>query len=263
MNFQKLNYTSFLLFVLIISFSSCKTQKKLVYFNNSEGSQSDSISPNFYSFVLKKNDLLAISVSSLNLEAVKPFNQLDFDLNSNRSNNNSENLVKKTYLINHLGEIEFPVLGKVKLEGLTKYQAKDLLAEKLKEYISDAIITISIQNFSITVLGDVKSPGTFKVENERISILEALGFAGDLTNTAVRKNILVLREDGEKKKEIRLDLTSKQALNSEAFYLCQNDVIYVQPNRSKTNSSVVGPFFSVTISIISFVLTTITILLTR
>ncbi len=251
------------LYLLVSLTFSCKNIEKIAYFNNNEGQANDSISPFFYSPVLKKNDVLTISISSLNLEAVKPFNQLYFDLSSNKSNNNSENIVKKTYLINHLGEIDFPVLGKIKLEGLTKFEVKELLAGKLKEYVSDAVITVSIENFSITVLGDVKVPGTFKVNDDRISILQALGFAGDLTNTAVRKNILVIREDGEKKKEIRLDLTSKKALNSEAFYLRQNDVVYVQPNRAKANSSMVGSFFSITVSLISLVITTLTILLTR
>ena len=128
---------------------------------------------------------------------------------------------------------------------------------KLKDYINNPIINIQIQNFKITVLGEVRSPGTFNIPNERITFLEAIGLAGDLTINAVRKNIKVIRDEGGVKNEYSIDLTSKNVLKSPVYYLNQNDIIYIQPNQARVNSSNVSSSAGIFLSIASLLITTI------
>ncbi|WP_231373969.1 polysaccharide biosynthesis/export family protein [Aureivirga marina] len=205
------------------------------------------------------DDILTITVSSLDQEAVRPFNLPEPSYNS-ISGANTALPRQQTYLIHKDGTIDFPVLGKIKLEGLSNEESVSLLQGKLKKYIKDPTVNIRIQNFKVTVLGEVKTPGTFTIPSERITILEALGYAGDMLISGKRKNVLVVRELNNEKKFIRLDLTSEEIVNSEAYYLVQNDVVYVEPNQTKKNSSAFGPSTTVTISLLSTLISLIAIL---
>jgi polysaccharide export outer membrane protein len=161
-------------------------------------------------------------------------------------------------LVTSEGNIEFPVIGTIHLAGLTRTQAIDLLKEKLALYIVNPTISLRILNFRITVLGEVRTPGTFTIPNERITLLEALGVAGDLLITGERQNILVIRDEDGKRKEYRLDLTQESLFSSPVYYLQQNDVVYVEPNRAKRNSSVINASNTgIVISSLSLVLTTL------
>jgi polysaccharide export outer membrane protein len=144
------------------------------------------------------------------------------------------------YLVNSDGNIQFPIIGDIQLAGMTRTQAIEKLKEELSSYIVNPTISIRILNFRVTVLGDVRNPGTFTIPNERITVLEALGIAGDLLITGERENVLVVRDDDGKKREYRIDLTSESLFSSPVYYLQQNDVIYVEPNRAKRNSSVIN-----------------------
>jgi polysaccharide export outer membrane protein len=162
------------------------------------------------------------------------------------------------YLVNSEGNVEFPVIGTIHLAGLTRTEAINLLKEKLASYIVNPTISLRILNFRITVLGEVKTPGTFTIPNERVTILEALGIAGDLLITGERHNVLVIRDEDGKRKEYRIDLTQESIFSSPVFYLQQNDVVYVEPNRAKRNSSVLNASNTgVVISSLSLVLTTL------
>jgi polysaccharide export outer membrane protein len=158
---------------------------------------------------------------------------------------------QQTYLVDVNGNIEFPVLGTLKLGGLDRVQATALIKNLLKEYIKDPIINLRTVNFKVTVLGEVHKPGSYTIQNDRVTILEALGLAGDLTIQAERKNMLVIREENGKKTYNRVDMTSEEFFNSSVYYLTQNDVIYVQPNNSRIKSSAVGPNVSATLGVIS------------
>jgi polysaccharide export outer membrane protein len=144
------------------------------------------------------------------------------------------------YLVDSTGDIDFPIVGRVHLAGMSRSEAIEFLKKTLKPYLSNPTIVMRILNYKVTVLGEVKNPGTFTIPNERVTILEAIGIAGDLQITGMRDNVLVIREVDGKRVEYRVDLRSKDIFNSPVYYLTQNDVVYVEPNRAKRNSAVIN-----------------------
>ncbi len=167
------------------------------------------------------------------------------------------------YLVDRDGEIDFPVIGKLKIAGLSPEEVRALLRDKLSDYLKDPIINIRLMNYTVTVLGEVNNPGTYPVNGEQITVLEALGLAGDLTIKGMRKNVLIIRDFNGTKVYTRIDLTRKDVLDSPVYYLTQNDVVYVEPNNSAIASSSLDQRTSITISIISTLITTAVILITR
>ncbi|MDC1198232.1 polysaccharide export protein, partial [Algibacter sp.] len=167
------------------------------------------------------------------------------------------------YLIDNEGNIDYPVLGKIKLLGLSVQEAQELFKDKLALYLKDPIVNIRILNFRISVLGEVGSPGMYEVSGERITILEALALAGDLTIKGQRENILVVRDFNGTKTYTRVDLTNKELFNSPVYYLTQNDTIYVEPNNSAVSGASGDMRISTIISISSFLVTTALIFVTR
>ncbi len=216
-----------------------------------------------YTPLFRTDDFLYITVLSIDGEAVKPFNLPPPSLTSQQGGYTQGAPSTSGYLVDSDGNIDFPVIGKIKLAGLNRMQAIELLKNKLQVYINNPTVQIRILNYKVTVLGEVRNPGSFNIPNERITILEALGVAGDLNITATRKNILVIRDVDGKKTETKIDLTSKELFASPVYYLQQNDVVYVEPNRAKINSAVVNASnVGIVISVISL-LTTLTVLLSR
>ncbi len=155
------------------------------------------------------------------------------------------------------------MLGPVNILGLTPNETKALLKEKLKIYLKDPIINIRLRNFTVTILGQVARPGTYAVNGEQITILEALGLAGDLDIRGKRDNVLVIRDFNGTKVSQRIDLTQKEALNSPVYYLTQNDVVYVEPNKSAVTSSTLDNRAGIAISIASLLITSTVIILSR
>jgi polysaccharide export outer membrane protein len=191
--------------------------------------------------------MLTINVSAVEPEAAVPFNTYE----SQGINNN----IPLPYIVNADGEINFPVLGMIKVSGTTTKDLTNQLTTLLIPYLKNAIVNIRLNNFKITVLGEVKSPGSYPVLNERISIIEAIGLAGDLTIYGKRKSVTLIREQDGKRTFNSIDLTNKELFNSPYFYLAQNDVIYVEPNKTKINASVIGPNTAVIISTLSILIT--------
>lgn len=245
------------IFLLAFLLFSCGNPKKVVYFQHDSSSEKNADTNTIYSnlTVYQTNDLLAITISSIDIETVKPFNLSSSGAIS--KSDDSEYKSQPTYIIDLEGNIDFPVVGKIKLASLNRQEAILLIKDKLREYVPQANVNIKLVNFNVTVLGDVRRPGTYPVEDENISLLEAIGFAEDLNITGVRKNVLIIREQNGKKIEIRVDLTSSDFLNSEYYYLKQNDVIYVQPNRFKISSGIYGVTASTILSVLSVLLTTL------
>ncbi|WP_250436341.1 polysaccharide biosynthesis/export family protein [Hanstruepera flava] len=221
-------------FALLVMVSSCVTSKEIIYFQDEPVTKSNQMDVN-PSIAYKPNDLLFISVGG-DKDAVAPFNLPAISYSASDLNANGE-LKMPTYLIDNNGNIEYPVLGTIKLGGLTRMQATALLKNKLSEYVKDPIVNIRLINFTVTVLGEVNSPGTFTIEDERISLTEALGMAGDLTIHGKRENVFLIRENDGKKQFTQFDLTSVNVVNSPNYYLQQNDVLYVQPNKAKVRSA--------------------------
>jgi polysaccharide export outer membrane protein len=248
-----------LIWIPLLVFSACSTHKNLIYFQNDQPDITNLQSN--YTPTLKADDFLAVLVTADDPEAALAFN---FPLGTQQNFNNGYvvgNPALVGYLVNANGEIKLPIIGSLKVAGLNRMEVTSLIEGKLKEYIKNPVVNIQIQNYKVTVLGDVRNPGTFKIPNERMTILEAIGLAGDLRMTGNRRNVLVLRDVNGLKTEYRLDLTSKTVFSSPAYYLTQNDVVYVEPNTTAQSESTLwrstGPIF---ISLTSLIVTTITLI---
>lgn len=232
-----------LLVLFIILLGSCAKEKDFIYFqsNNTKNTVNTDSTIKQFVPVLKRNDVITITVSALDPEATKPFNLVAGNVPS--------------YLIDEEGNIDFPVLGLIKLAGLSKTEAILLLTERIKSYVKNPIVTLKIINFKVTVLGDVSRPGNVAVPNERITLLEVLGQVGDLQLSGNRKNVLVISENEGVRTETRIDLTTKEIFNSPAYYLNQNDVVYVEVGKMKIKStSDVVRYSGLVISISGFAL---------
>lgn len=247
-----------LLSVSLLVLASCVSKKDIVYFQNDTIDQSQV--SNSYKTIIKPDDVLQITITALDVEAVRPFN-LAAVTYSNTSNSSTGGLQQQTYLVDTNGEIDFPVLGKLKIGGLTRDELIAFLKDKLEpDYILNPNINVRIANYKITVLGDVQRPGSYPIPNERITILEALGLAGDLNLSAQRENILVQREEEGKKVQYRVDLLSKKIFTSPVYYLQQNDVVYVEPNYAKIQSASANSNTSLIISVTAVLIGVLNIL---
>ena len=241
--------------IVLLSLSSCVSKEKVIYFQNAKDFETivdtDTFTPKF-----KVNDIISIYVSTFDLDAVRPFN-------ISKSTGGGGNAEFLDYLIDIDGNIDYPVLGKIKLLGLNVQEAQALFKDKLALYLKDHIINIRIVNFRISVLGEIGSPGQYMVSGERITILEAIALAGDLSIKGKRENILVIRDFNGTKTYTRIDLTSKELFNSPVYYLTQNDIVYVEPNNSAVSGASGDLRISTIISISSFLVTTALIFVTR
>ena len=253
-----------ILFLIAMSVSSCVSRKKIVYFQDvSTHTQNEGTSPVSYETRLKADDLLLIIVSAPDPLAAQPFNlPLAGVMNSSVGSVDMANVQARyqSYLIDKEGNIQFPVLGKLKLAGLTRIEALSKLNAELKKYINEPTVNLRILNYKISVIGEVARSGEFSLVSERITLLEALSMAGDLTIYGNRNRVWVIREADGVKTHNLIDLTSADFLNSPYYYLTQNDVVYVEPNKTKMNSSMVGPNTTVLISALSLLLTTIALI---
>lgn len=253
----------FFLLIIYASFfvASCTHRKNLIYF---QGSMGNTDGNKIYNPVLRNDDLLSILVMDMDDAAVRPFNIPLSYVSQNIGGYTQGAPSPSGYLIDCEGNIDFPVLGKIKLAGLSRSQAIDTIKIKLKSYLAHPSVLIRIQNFKVTVLGEVRNPGTFTIPNERITLPEAIGIAGDLLITGVRKNVLIVREVDGKTTETRVDLRSRDLFSSPFYYLQQNDLIYVEPNRAKINSSVINPSnISIGVSVISLLVTMAVLFIVR
>lgn len=222
------------LYILLatIILSSC-SRRNLVYFSDIDSESGYSVDINQKTEPeIQPDDLLKITVSSLNPESNLLFNSGILQPSGTTATMVVSQL-NEGYLVDKNGEINFPVLGQVKLGGLTKDQAVEEMTFRLKEYVKNPIVNIRFMNFKVTVIGEVNRPSTFTVETEKISILEALGLAGDMTAFGKRENVLIIREKHGVRSANRLNLNDKDILSSPFFYLEQNDVVYVEPNKIK------------------------------
>ncbi len=259
------------LLALIFLSAGCSANRQLSYFDDIEAYQSGTMGEieADYQVKIKPDDELLITVNSLdpkasadyNLPLVNPAVTEESKLNTTPS--------QQTFIVNALGDINFPVLGKIHVKGMTTMQLTEYLTQRISEKVVDPVVRVTLVNFNVSVMGEVENPGQIKVNTERISVLDALVAAGDLTDYGRRENVLVIREIDGKKVYQRLNLKDSKIVESPFFYLQQNDVVYVEPNsirqaNSKYNSN---NAFKLTVisSIISgvSVITSLIIALTR
>jgi polysaccharide biosynthesis/export protein len=253
--YKHLRSFSSLLLVLCMMFSSCVSQKEVVYF------QPDIIEGNVQNISqkhvsrLQSGDILSIMVSSLSPEASAMFNP--YQLAAQQQNTQAATLTAATgYLINEEGYITLPLIEKVKLAGLSSTEATELLTKQLNKYLQQPTVNVRILNFKISVLGEVTRPALYTIPNEKITLPEAIALAGDLTIYGRRDNVQIIREVDGKRTFTRINLTRRELFNSPYYYLQANDVIYVEPTKSKVTSS------DRTVQLIPIVLTGLSLLTT-
>lgn len=254
-------------FLFALFFFSCASKKDLVYYQNIDGLASPE-KANSYEIKIQPDDLLMIIVSAADAESAVPFNLTTISVPSSINSNNS-NIISsqgqqtmQSYLVDGSGSIDFPVLGKLKVGGLSRTEVLQLLETQISKYIKNPIINLRLMNFKVSVQGEVTIPGTYAINSDRVTLIEALTMSKDLTVYGKRDNILIIREIGGVKSYNRVDITKADFINSPFYYLAQNDVVYVEPNKTKINGAAVGANTGVIISITSLVITLITLIVT-
>lgn len=236
-------YNVLFLSTLIVLLCSCGSTKDIAYFQNAKYIDFEQ-SKYLYDAKIMPKDILSITVTTVNPEAAIPFNMTvpTIYTQQNRSTYSYGSL--QTYLVDNDGCIDFPIVGNVMVGGLTKSECEKQIYDKIKPYLNEnerPIVTVRMINYKISVLGEVNRPGMFTVSNEKINILEALAQAGDLTIYGVRTNVKLIREDETGKKQIyTINLNDASLVNSPYYYLQQNDIVYVEPNKVRSRNSNIG-----------------------
>jgi len=252
-------FKTVLLFCSVLFISSCVSKKDIIYFQNDEIDQSKV--SNSYKTIIKPDDLLQITITALDTEAVRAFN-LAAVTYSTSSNSAIGVAQQQNYLVDSNGMIDFPVIGKLKIGGLSIEEFIAMLKEKLDpDYIKNPNINVRLANFKVSILGDVRMPGSYTIPNERITILEAIALAGDTNISAERRGISVFREEAGKKVKYNVDLLSNATFTSPIYYLQQNDVIYVEPNYARIQSASSNSNTTLFISITGLFITIVSLLI--
>lgn len=247
----------FLIVLLAFAMAGCQSYKKVPYLQDAEAVSHGVQNEQLYDAKIMPKDLLTIVVSCTSPELAAPFNLTVATQGNVASNYTTTQPVLQQYLVDNEGKINFPVLGELHVGGLTKKATEQMIVEKLKPYIKEIpIVTVRMMNYKISVIGVVARPGTFTISNEKVNLLEALAMAGDMTVYGLRDDIKLIREDANGRQEIvTLDLNKAETILSPYYWLQQNDIIYVTPNKAKARNSDIGSstslWFSATSILIS------------
>lgn len=256
----------FIFSLLVLFFGACRSQReKVVYLQDVETFNREII-PKPYDVKIEKDDVLNILVSSKEPELSTPYNQVLTTRATARVGYGSG--ANDGFLVDSKGYINYPILGQIYVEGMTRPELEKEIQNRIKSsgYIKDPTVTVQLQNFKISVLGEVNRPGSMNIKSERITLLEAIGMAGDLTIYGRRDRVFVIRETNGQREVFQTDLRKSDLLNSPIYYLHQNDVIYVEPNDKKTQMSEINQnnnvnvWLSVTSTLVSISTLTITII---
>ena len=253
-----------LICVILLSFllAACQSCKKVPYLQDVEAVDQATQQETLYDAKIMPKDLLTIVVSCTSPELAAPFN-LTIASPSNLSiQYTTTQPVLQQYLVDNEGKISFPVLGALTVGGLTKKQAEQLIVDKLKPYMKEnPIVTVRMVNYKISVIGEVARPGTFTISNEKVNLLEALAMAGDMTVYGLRDNVKLIREDANGKQQIvTLDLNNAETILSPYYWLQQNDIVYITPNKAKARNSDVGNSTSLWFSATSILVSVVSLL---
>lgn len=223
----------FLVFAAVCLLTSCGSSKNVTYFQNREALEK-AVKGYLVDARIMPKDVLSIIVNT-----TTPTAALQFNLVTPTTQTQIQ-----SYLVDNEGKINFPVVGELKVVGLTKNEAEQLITQAISPYLAESenpVVTVRMSSFSISVLGEVNQPGTFTVAREKINVLEALSRAGDMTIYGIRNNVTLIREDSEGNKSYyTLDLNDANIVNSPYYYLQQNDILYVEPNKIRAKNSTIG-----------------------
>ena len=257
----------YVILLAVFFLASCQSYKKVPYLQDAEVINQAQQLETLYDAKIMPKDLLTIVVSCTNPELAVPFNLVAATPASAGVAQVQQITMQPTlqqYLVDNEGRINFPVLGTLKVGGLTKGQAEQLIVMNLKPYIKETpIVTVRMSNYKISVLGEVARPGTFTISNEKVNLLEALAMAGDMTVWGLRDNVKLIREDANGKQEIHtLDLNKTETILSPYYWLQQNDIVYVTPNKAKARNSDISNSTSIWFSATSILVSLASILVT-
>lgn len=248
---KKLSYIYILLASVMLT--GCMSTKNVTYFQNKDNIDY-LLSKQLYDAKIMPKDILQIQVFSMTPEASEPFNLQKSIGNSTVSTTNNETSVYN-YLVNNDGNINMPTIGEVHLGGLTKNEAESLIKSKIEPFLSESekpIVHVRMINYKYAILGGVNSPGLYTTQNEKVSILEAIAQAGDLTTFAYRDRIYLIRENSDGQKEFhKLNINDANIISSPYYYLQQNDVIYVEPRKMEARNAFISSNTSVWFSLVS------------
>ena len=216
----------------VILFSACNSTKEVVYLQDVVPLKQQDIERKYEVFI-HEDDLLSIMVNSKDPELALPFNMPMVTYQIGSESSGQQRVLG--YLVDTNGDIDFPILGKLHVAGLSRLELRDLIKEKLisGDYIKDPVVTVQFLNYKVSVMGEVARPGSFTITGDRITLLEALSMAGDLTIYGRRDRVAVIREENGKRTILFHDLRSSEIFTSPCYYLQQNDIVYVEPNKAK------------------------------
>lgn len=230
--------------ILLLTMFSCKPKENMVYMEKEKNIAESKINQAvFYGAHIQSGDVLDIKVTAFDENAVRPFNL--YSMNNSTSpgqmNGQTAQLAPQGYLVDNEGFIYFPVLGKLYIKGMTLAQLRADLEKRLLTYLAEPLVSIKQLNFNITVLGEVKKPGQYTNPSDKITVLQALGLAGDMTDYGNRTNVKLIREEEGISKTYVIDFTDKNITSSPYYYMQQNDVLYVEPDMIKKKSANIDP----------------------
>lgn len=233
---MRMKIESYVFLCLLVLLTGCSAPKEVLYFQDVASLKEGAIEKE-YEVTINKDDLLAIVVSSKDPELALPFNMPLVTYQIGNQYSAQQRLLG--YLVDSEGNIDFPILGKLQLKGLTRMQVTNLIKNKIMSegLIKDPVVTVQFLNFKISVIGEVARPGTFDITGDRITLLEALSRAGDLSIHGRRDRVAVIREREGKRTVLFHDLRSSDVFQSPCYYLQQNDIVYVEPNKVRTGQS--------------------------
>ena len=257
---NKMYKIKFLLGFLIcgaFAMTSCSSTKDTVYFANIDSAKYNQIpKAEFKEPLIQTDDILTISVQSLGIDAFLAPPGTAATGTSAISNNGAVS----GYLVNKSGNVEIPMLGVVKLAGLTTSEATEVIKGKANMFYKEPTVQVRFANYKITVLGEVARPATYTVPSEKVTVLDAISMAGDLTIYGRRNNIMLMRDNGDKKDVVRLDLNSSTLISSPYFYLKQNDILYIEPTKAKNaaNNAPAKQLVTISIAVVTLIVTLIT-----
>ena len=255
----------FIISIFITLLSGCSSYKQVPYIQDADMLSTIQEELPLYDAKIMPKDLLTITVNTTDPEAAAPFNlSVQTSVNVAHSRSLTQQPILQQYLVSNDGTIDFPVLGTLQIGGLTKGEAETLIREKLGEYLKETpIVTVRMSNYKISVLGEVSHPGVFTISNEKVNIFEALAMAGDLTIWGMRNNVKLIRENADGQRVIiNLNLNRADIVTSPYYYLQQNDILYVTPNKTKAKNSDIGQSTNLWFSGTSILVSLINILVT-
>ena len=240
-HFTKVSGIVWIIFLAIISFS-CVPQRKMMYLQveNQQDTLTQFENERTLSYLVQPGDNLYIKVVSLDERTATLFNPLE-NLRGG-SNVNDQSIYLTSYMVNDKGNIDFPMAGQIYVQNLTTEQIKDKIQEVLNQYLKETLLIVKLVNFNVTILGEVKHPGQFKVYKPEINVFEAIAMAGDLTDFANRKEVTIIRQTKTGSETIPIDLERRNVLGSDHYYLRPNDMIYVKPLKIKQYGFATFPY---------------------